>query len=127
MTMINLKNEIKFDFKEGNPALGAFQVGWLVPSDFPYFQGHFPDLPILPAVAILDVSTEILRSILQLKRIQLRSIKTCKFKQPITPKTNVEIRFQKSSHEEWSIEWLISGPEQSLNLTAHLVLSLSLF
>jgi 3-hydroxymyristoyl/3-hydroxydecanoyl-(acyl carrier protein) dehydratase len=58
---------------------------WNVPANLPYFQGHFRDNPVLPAIALLDLSLAMINSLdSNLKRTFL-TIKTAKFSEVIKP------------------------------------------
>jgi 3-hydroxymyristoyl/3-hydroxydecanoyl-(acyl carrier protein) dehydratase len=50
-----------------------------LPSDLPYFEGHFPNQPVLPGFAILDASTELVRQVLAKESIFVQSVKNAKF------------------------------------------------
>jgi 3-hydroxymyristoyl/3-hydroxydecanoyl-(acyl carrier protein) dehydratase len=50
----------------------------------PWFAGHFPDDPTLPAIAQLDMVTETISRVLQ-KDLSLQSLARIKFKKVIRP------------------------------------------
>lgn len=97
---------------------------WTVPHTLAYFDGHFPGNPILPAVAIIDVSTEVLRRALEKSEITLKSFKACKFTSPVLPGAVVEIVFSRNAEDEWKIEWNPITKEGSLVSCAQLTLLL---
>lgn len=94
-------------------------VLWTVPSDLPYFAGHFPQSPILPAIAILDASALYLQNALNKPKMRLRAVSLAKFLSPIVPGQIVEIRFQQQGESDWRVDW--SEPSTALTLaTLHL-------
>ena len=38
------------------PSPGSYTTVWTVRYDLPYFEGHFPGHPVLPAIAVIDAS-----------------------------------------------------------------------
>lgn len=79
---------------------------WTVPKDLPYLNGHFPGRPIVPGVAILDKSVEVIRGQLGLAELKLKRVKSAKFLAPLEPGSTVEIRAFAGVDGAWNIEWL---------------------
>jgi 3-hydroxymyristoyl/3-hydroxydecanoyl-(acyl carrier protein) dehydratase len=77
-----------------------------VPTDLPYFQGHFKDNPVLPAVALLDLSLAIINSLdSSLKRTFL-TIKTAKFSEVIRPLDTLTIRMKSDlPNQSWNLDF----------------------
>ena len=50
-----------FEFEAVRQSGEQAEAEWLVPSDCPYLDGHFPGQPVLPAVGMLDGSLELIR------------------------------------------------------------------
>ncbi len=84
-------------------------VIWTVPEDLPCFEGHFPGMPVLPAVVMLDVSCEFLRNALSRPGLRLATVSSAKFTGPVTPGMRVRIAFQEKEGE-WEVEWETVGP-----------------
>ncbi|MGB4810856.1 MAG: hypothetical protein WBP13_00030 [Methylophilaceae bacterium] len=63
---------------------------WTVPLDHPAFAGHFPGMPILPGVVLLDIA---LLSIANARGLALDSfeISTVKFLSPVNPGETLSI------------------------------------
>jgi 3-hydroxymyristoyl/3-hydroxydecanoyl-(acyl carrier protein) dehydratase len=86
---------------------------WLVPAQLPYFEGHFPNNPILPAVAVIDVSLQLIQKLQKKPHLQIREIRTTKFMSPITPNTTVHLAAHLSPVEtpnRWLVEWSAVSP-----------------
>lgn len=83
----------------------AFSASWHVPLNLPYFQGHFPGQPILPAVGIVDATLHTLRVHLQSPSLQLVGIATAKFLSPVLPDSEITLQFQKRTVSDWDCEW----------------------
>jgi 3-hydroxymyristoyl/3-hydroxydecanoyl-(acyl carrier protein) dehydratase len=90
----------------------SHSIQWQADPSLRYFEGHFPQNPVLPAVAIIDVSLEQARLVSQNASLQITRIKNCKFTQPILPGTQILIRF---SHVQdlWSFEWMSPDSTQT--------------
>jgi 3-hydroxymyristoyl/3-hydroxydecanoyl-(acyl carrier protein) dehydratase len=50
-----------FDFGIPEHSENSVFVDWSIPAGCPYLDGHFPDLPIFPAVGLIDGSIELIR------------------------------------------------------------------
>lgn len=84
----------------------CFDVHWQVPADLPFLQGHFPGLPVLPAVATLESSLQMLRRALGDTPLVLQRISSAKFMQPISPGQHVRIHLQAGTQPgQWLAEW----------------------
>jgi len=96
---------------------------WVAPEDLPYCDGHFPQNPILPAVAILDGTLEALKLIQKDGTLSFERIQSGKFLNSITPGTPVQIHLTRIQGEEWEAEWR-SRSQDGGKIFAHLKLSL---
>jgi 3-hydroxyacyl-[acyl-carrier-protein] dehydratase len=85
---------------------------WTVPSDLPYFAGHFPGNPIFPAVGIVDASLCVLTSILNRGELVVRHLPSAKFTSPIAPGTRVTVTARQIGDSEWTVDW--TGDGQSI-------------
>ena len=87
----------------------AWSLDWEVPKALPYFDGHFPGNPVLPAVAVIDASVEFLRRALQLENIELKAIHSAKFVSIIAPgmPVRIDVKSQTLSHsgKSWNVVW----------------------
>jgi len=85
-----------------------WQVQWEISPQLPYFEGHFPGFPILPAFATLDVTLEAVR--LLDPNAALKKLHSAKFRKPIAPSQTVLILLQKQAspkpgHSIWKVQW----------------------
>lgn len=78
----------------------SIQGLWSVPADLPFFQGHFPEQPILPAVATIDLSIQWLGSQLG-RKLSLKKIKNAKFTAPISPGQTIQATAVPVGEQEW--------------------------
>lgn len=73
--------------------------------DFMFFQGHFPNNPVLPAVAIIDASLELLQR--QVPSLSLGNIKLkrCRFTHTIRPGEPVYVDGRMDDKQNWNFMW----------------------
>ncbi len=125
--MIDLVQEISLSFSSDQiqdpltslPALTLVNSSWTVPKELSYFYGHFPDNPILPAVAIIDISIELLSRAFS-KSFDLTSIKSAKFTGLVIPGLTVQIRARLVTPAEWQVDWTNSSDDSSNSKLASL-------
>lgn len=66
-----------------------------VNNDWPYFVGHFPDSPVLPLMAVLDISLTILRNVLYNDRnFDIEQIKFLKALTIIRPGEKLHLAYE---------------------------------
>jgi 3-hydroxymyristoyl/3-hydroxydecanoyl-(acyl carrier protein) dehydratase len=110
--MINPKTLASEGFRSVSPA-PEMRIQWSVPADLPYFAGHFPGNPTLPAVAMIDLSLELVRQWPGFERAELSILKSAKFSAVVTPGAEVEVLLTRevipSGIEEWRAEWTLAG------------------
>jgi len=81
-------------------------IKWHVQDNLPYFDGHFPDNPILPAIALVDASIEALRQHLALEQTPfIKQICTAKFKDIVAPGDVLTIKIEQETAARWNIIW----------------------
>src|ERR1044072_4757966 len=80
------------------------QGRWTVPTDLPFFNGHFPGRPILPAVATVDYIVTWLEKQLGGSQLKLQEVKSAKFAAPITPGLTIQITAGEIEPHDWRIE-----------------------
>ena len=70
---------------------GEFCAQVLVPTDSPWFQGHFPGNPVVPGIAQLGMVLEVLRKSLQ-RELRVKQVSRVRFKQMIRPDERIGVR-----------------------------------
>ncbi len=84
---------------------------WTVPRDLPYFDGHFPDLPVVPAAMIMEVSLAFLREATGDPALAVTRARHCKFKGAVTPEATLRIEAGVDAERLWRIIWSAAGPD----------------
>lgn len=77
---------------------------WSAHPEDPFFNGHFPGNPILPAVASVHHAFRFLKQQLEQPHLHLDEIKSAKFTHPIPPNTNVKTEACEVRPQEWHLE-----------------------
>lgn len=97
----------------GSADAEGYVAVWRIPSDSPYFEGHFPGNPIFPAVGIVDATLYFLRSQIKGPEIFVSHFPVAKFLSPIQPGQTVRIEVKKLSSQteiiQWQAEWKDEG------------------
>lgn len=87
---------------------------WSARHDDPFFDGHFPGRPILPAVATVQHAFRYLRDELRTPDLKLVEVKSAKFASPIVPNTQVQMKASQPKPNEWELELTEAGSERAL-------------
>ncbi|MCC6137787.1 MAG: hypothetical protein IT287_04095, partial [Bdellovibrionaceae bacterium] len=102
-------------------------LNWSIPEDLFYFDGHFPQNPVLPAVAIVDISLAFVQKAHPGITVDLLSVVSAKFSQPLRPLSKTLISAKpavvSAADQEgyfWDVEW---KDIESLDVAAQLRLS----
>jgi 3-hydroxymyristoyl/3-hydroxydecanoyl-(acyl carrier protein) dehydratase len=102
--MIDLSKELSGSFfeRDVSPPL-VVRAEFNLPAGLTYLRGHFPQMAVLPAVAIADISWFFLqRRNLELK---LGEVRRMKIKRPILPGQRLDIEIQLESEFEYRVLW----------------------
>lgn len=83
----------------------SIATSWTIPSDLPYFNGHFPGEPIFPAVGIVDASLELVRRHTKTEALRLTGVTNAKFTHPLKPQDPVTIDIAEVGAHEWQLTW----------------------
>lgn len=104
--MIDPKTVFKFELLKVESNADFASARWKIAPDFPYLNGHFPNQPIVPGIAIIDAATELIR---QARRtdLTLAKVKNAKFTNPLTPDQVVEIEAMRVIDNEWTIDFKV--------------------
>lgn len=79
----------------------VLQGEWSAAADLPFFAGHFPGRPILPAVATLDFCIGFLKERLNRPELKIAAVQSAKFASPIAPGTRVTTVCTQLSESGW--------------------------
>jgi 3-hydroxymyristoyl/3-hydroxydecanoyl-(acyl carrier protein) dehydratase len=85
-----------------------------VPADSAYLNGHFPNMPVFPAVAIIDASLYFIKSALKQNDLYIQEIPSAKFLSPIAPEQALRIELQSVGDSDWKVEWNDEGSRKTL-------------
>jgi 3-hydroxymyristoyl/3-hydroxydecanoyl-(acyl carrier protein) dehydratase len=102
--------------------LGSNQISgtWVVPTALPFLQGHFPNNPVVPAVALIEASLAFLKMAeIKIDPAKLE-ISRAKFMAVIEPGCELRVVGKKTNETQWNIEWVKvdeTKPCSSLSLT----------
>lgn len=125
--MIDPESIFHFHIQQKNSLDEGFEAHWSVPADLPYFDGHFPGQPILPAVAILDANHLFLKQVLP-RPFKIHKVVAAKFTLPVTPHMKIRMFACKKTESTWICEWKESkndsNPETPEKTIAIMTLSL---
>ena len=76
--------------------------------DSSWFSGHFPDDPILPGIAQIDMAFEAVRR-LSGKDIKITGVKKVRFKQIIRPNDRITISVSPGKGDTYAFRILLKG------------------
>lgn len=102
--MIDPQKAFQFESLKVESSADFVSARWKVPNDLPYLNGHFPNQPVVPAVAIIDAALELLKSA-GAAGSKLKRVKNAKFTAPLLPGQTVEIEAMKIIDQEWTIDF----------------------
>ena len=93
------------EFKMLESLEGKLAAFFEVSPNLPPFEGHFPGRPILPAVAIIDISLMLLAETgIEVSHAKLQ-LKRSKFAAIVTPNQKVLIQAESEDKISWRITW----------------------
>jgi 3-hydroxymyristoyl/3-hydroxydecanoyl-(acyl carrier protein) dehydratase len=92
--MIDLAKELSGTYTIRTKSTDAIEVEIQPSPAWPYFSGHFPQMPILPAVAMIDISQHFVQEMMQSKNL-LSYISSFRIKNPVAPNDRVLVKIQK--------------------------------
>jgi 3-hydroxyacyl-[acyl-carrier-protein] dehydratase len=82
-----------------------------VPADSIWFDGHFPEMAILPGIAQLAIVVRLLDEALG-KKVQVRGVSRVRFKQAIMPSESIEVQIRPKENDALSYGFrLLKGQE----------------
>jgi 3-hydroxyacyl-[acyl-carrier-protein] dehydratase len=105
--MMHLKEfGIEASIKESIEAPLRYEAQFKVPISLKYFEGHFPNNPVLPAFASVEISLALGRD-LKLLPEKVKKISNAKFLAIVKPEAVVKIlvkTYESSVDFEWQVE-----------------------
>ena len=91
--------------KEMNPFLFEGHLK----ENLPYFSGHYPGSPILPAVVYVEISLDLMREYCEVRDPHLKSIDRGKFHEPVSPNQPLEIEVRLGEGSSHRVLWSSQG------------------
>jgi len=89
-----------FHFTPAGPSQALFEVT----DTLPFFEGHFPGSPVLPAIAVIEASCDFIQSLEPKPSSGRLTIENAKLSRPITP--GMKIRLEARRLEtRWEVRW----------------------
>lgn len=103
--MIQLDKELQNHYKlvSQHPQETVFDLK--VPAHLTYFKGHFPGLPVLPAVGYLDLSLFVIEQAQKLSPESIKKVRSFKIKKPLTPETTVSVKITSTEKNQIEVQW----------------------
>ena len=88
-----------------------------IPRTFPYFEGHFPNQPILPASIALELSAWLAtRFLLENKETRIVQVRRSKFNRNIRPMEQLQIKLSASENRSFRSVWLAPDGSVAIDL-----------
>lgn len=69
-----------------------------------FFSGHFPRMPILPAVAIVDISHYFAQKVAA-ESFEIQKVSNMRLKQPIHAREFIKITLDRESERDYNVIW----------------------
>jgi 3-hydroxymyristoyl/3-hydroxydecanoyl-(acyl carrier protein) dehydratase len=107
-----IKSPIVTSLQEDGTKRNAIE--WKIPTDLPYFNGHFPGTPVFPAVGIIDASIVLLRRVLDAPQLQFSTVDSAKFLNLIGPGAQVRIEWSEDENSVLDVNWLNPLTQETL-------------
>ena len=77
----------------------------LIEKELPYFNGHFPENPVLPGVAMIDASVLAVEKKINQSPLFIKKVKSAKFMDLVKPGDLVTIEVVESSKQSFTLNW----------------------
>jgi len=86
------------------------ETGWTVtlsvPATCPAFRGHFPDRPVLPAIAQYRLLEDVVSHCLD-RAVVLRRLPSLRLKQTIEPEDRIQVRIDRDRTDDTSFRFVL--------------------
>jgi 3-hydroxymyristoyl/3-hydroxydecanoyl-(acyl carrier protein) dehydratase len=106
--MIDIEKELNGTYQVRQRSETLLEVVIEPASTWSYFVGHFPQMPVLPAVAIVDVSQFFIEDLIK-SPSALARMTSFRIKNPVQPGDKILIRVQQEA--PWTFNVLWKSPE----------------
>lgn len=100
---LNLSQWIQFENLEKREK--SLEADLKVGEEFVLFEGHFPGNPVLPAVAILDISAFFLKNEVDAITPEKMVTSKSKFMEMIRPNQPIHLVAEESRPGTWGVRW----------------------
>ena len=122
---MDLAKELLKTYQVKSQSENSLEVLLQVSPHWAYFLGHFPSMPVLPAVAIIDISQYFAEKILDSKHnYTLSQIPSLRVRNMISPGDQVQILIQaKSEPMNFNIVWKSLEPADKIYVDLSLQVS----
>ncbi|MCB0378171.1 MAG: hypothetical protein KDD33_06740 [Bdellovibrionales bacterium] len=94
------------EFKDLQTQEDSIIAQFRVNKEMPFFQGHFPNNPVLPAVTMVDISVFLLQQKWQPISWEKLIVKKSKFMSLIRPDQVVKIQAIALDGQSWQVQWM---------------------
>jgi len=102
-----------FDFESFEQSGDDACADWSVPADCPYLEGHFPGMPVMPGVALLDGSLELIRRTGSKFPCGMLSLRKAKFTGKVEPGMRVKVSLVHKENR-FDVDWRKHGSLEPL-------------
>lgn len=101
--MMDLSKELQGTFHIVQTVSDRHEISLRVSENWSYFLGHFPHLPILPAVAVVDFTQFFVNECYG--KNCMAKVQNMRLKQSIHPRENLVIVLKKESEQNFHVLW----------------------
>lgn len=109
--MIDIEKELNGTYKLLTHGQDLMEVELQPSGAWSYFLGHFPQMPILPAVAFVDIS-QFFVQIWRQGPVSLQGMKYFRIKNPVQPGDKILIHVQPEAPGTFNVLWKSSENEK---------------
>lgn len=104
--MIDLQQELAETITLEKISDTQFSGVFTPPTNLSYFVGHFPDFPVLPAIALVDINAYFVKNlILRQPNLSIKKIDCLKIKSPVGPQQKISFKISKTDDLAFQIDW----------------------
>lgn len=116
MSSLNLVDLFQIEFHKKVADIHYFECG--INDTHPIFSGHFPEMPIVPGVCLLNAVKRAVNSVIG-QNSSFQKIKECKFLSAINPNENTDFSIQFTLSDENEVRGgIFVGDKQCMKLKA---------